>query len=74
MKELVIELANSLDSLLESLIITQPAAYLGHLFVAEAKLSRASCGITNGEDPGWMTFAAGTFRTTAPVADEAVEE
>ena len=70
----MIEFANSLDSLLEFLIIIQPAAHRGNLFLVKAELSGASSGIANGEDPGRMALATGTFWTTAAVANEAVKE
>ena len=74
-QQLMIEFANGFESLLEPLIIAQPAPHLGNSFAAQAELARAPARIAHGENRERMTFAARAFRASpGMVADGPLQQ
>src|SRR6266436_675292 len=61
-QQLMIDFANGFESLLEPLIIAQPAPHLGNSFAAQAELARAPARIAHGENRERVPFAARAFR------------
>src|SRR6516225_6659291 len=57
----MIELTNCLESLLELLVVVQPAARLGHLFGPQADLARTIARIGYRQHQQPVTFAVGAL-------------
>jgi hypothetical protein len=70
----MIELANGLDRLLQLLIITQPAAYLGNPLATNAELTCASARIGHRQHKNLVAFAARAFRAAPGVSDSALQQ
>src|SRR5580658_10826693 len=70
----MIELANSLDRLLQFPIIAQPAAHLGNPLAAYAELTRAAPRISHRQHENLMAFAARAFRTVFGVSNCALQQ
>jgi hypothetical protein len=55
----MVELADLLESLFELLVIVEPTSYFAHQFVAQAELTRATAGISDGQNRERVVFATG---------------
>ena len=67
-QQLLIEFADCLDLVLESLIVAQPATHFWHLLTAQTDLTGACTRIAHGEDPERMAFAASAFSASRAMA------
>src|ERR1700704_4259961 len=70
----MIEFANSLDCLLQFLIIAQPAAYLVNPLATHAELTRALSRIGHRQHENLMAFAARAFRTVFRVSNRTLQQ
>src|ERR1700731_3353580 len=70
----MIELANSLDRLLEFLVIAQPAANLGNPFATHAKLPSASTRVAHRQNEDLVSFAARAFRAAFGMSDGTLQQ
>src|ERR1700716_1305844 len=73
-QQIMIELADGLDTLLQLLIIAQPAAHLGNPLAAHTELTRASSRVGHCQDKHVMPFAARAFRASFGVSDRALQQ
>src|SRR5262249_33904840 len=60
-QELMVELADLLESVFELLVIVEPAPNFRHQFVAQAELTCATAGIRDGQNRERVAFATGAL-------------
>jgi hypothetical protein len=70
----MIEFADSLDRLLQFLVIAQPAAHLINALAPHAELARASARVGHSQDKHLMPFAARAFRAIFAVPDRTLQQ
>src|ERR1700682_2661568 len=73
-QQIMIKLADGLDTVLQLLIIAQPAAHLGNPLAAHAELTRTSSWVGDRQNKHVMPFAACTLRASLGVSDGALQQ
>ena len=72
--EELIQLAYGLQASFDLAIGSERPANLRNLVGAQADLAVLPTGISHGENPEWMTLAAGAFGTAGRVTEHALEQ
>ena len=70
----MIQLADSLDGVLQLLVVAQPLAHLGNLVAMDAELLGAAAGIADGENCLRMSFTTGALGAATGMTRGAFDE
>jgi hypothetical protein len=73
-ERLLVQFTNLLQRGLQLVIVGKATPHMSDLLLREADLTNDAAGVADGEDGGWMAFAAGAFGAAGAMADSAQEQ
>lgn len=73
-QQIMVELADRLESALQLLVVGQPATHLADLFAGNSELARAPSGIAHRQNRDRVSSSTRAFRAAAGMANQAIQK